>query len=112
MNYLDKPKYLSLNERSSRETTNDSIRFIHASDIHLGSHQYENSSRSDDYIFALKEILQVALDYSVDFVLLGGDVFNSLDMLPGKMTIIIEILRSGLFMFRVYKTQRYNYKLY
>ena len=94
MNYLDKPKYLSLNERSSRETTNDSIRFIHASDIHLGSHQYENSSRSDDYIFALKEILQVALDYSVDFVLLGGDVFNSLDMLPGKMTIIIEILRN------------------
>lgn len=94
MNYLDKPKYLSLNERSSSETTNHSIRFIHASDIHLGSHQYENSSRSDDYIFALKEILQVALDYSVDFVLLGGDVFNSLDMLPGKMAIIIEILRN------------------
>jgi exonuclease SbcD len=94
MNYSDKPKYLSLNERSPKEKVNYSIRFIHASDIHLGSHQYENSSRSDDYIFALKEILQVALDYSVDFVLLGGDVFNSLDMLPGKMAVIIEILKN------------------
>jgi DNA repair exonuclease SbcCD nuclease subunit len=94
MSYSDKLKSLSLDERSPEHITNHTIRFIHASDIHLGSHQYENSSRSDDYISALKEILQVALEFSVDFVLLGGDVFNSLEMLPGKMAIIIETLRN------------------
>jgi DNA repair exonuclease SbcCD nuclease subunit len=93
MSYSDKFNSLSLNERSLEEKTNDSIRFIHASDIHLGSHQYENSFRAYDYILALKEILQAALDYSVDFVLLGGDVFNSLDILPGKMALIVEILK-------------------
>ena len=72
---------------------NLTTKFIHASDLHLGSHQYRKSLRSDDYIYALKEILDYAIDYSVDFILLGGDVFNSLDMLPGKMTIIIDILK-------------------
>ncbi len=35
------------------------IKFLHASDLHLGSHQYRNPSRSYDYINILKEILAV-----------------------------------------------------
>ena len=72
--------------------TNHRTKFIHASDIHLGSNQYGKSLRSDDFINALKEILDHAIENSVDFILLGGDVFNSLEMLPSKMTNIFDIL--------------------
>jgi DNA repair exonuclease SbcCD nuclease subunit len=82
-----------LNESPLEKKTDQTIRFIHAADIHLGSHQYDKSLRSDDFIFALKEILQISQNFSADFILLGGDIFNSLDILPGKMTVIIEILK-------------------
>ncbi len=68
-------------------------RFIHASDIHLGAAQYRNEYRSDDFIHAFQEILELAISYHVDFILLGGDVFTSLEMLPGKLTKIIKILK-------------------
>jgi DNA repair exonuclease SbcCD nuclease subunit len=66
--------------------------FIHASDIHLGSHQYRNDNRADDFIGALKEILQLAIQHDANFILLGGDVFSSLEMLPGKLTSIVDLL--------------------
>jgi len=69
-----------------------SIKFIHASDIHLGSHQYRNEYRANDFIFAFEEILSLAIIHKVDFLLLGGDVFTSLEMLPGKLTKIVNLL--------------------
>ena len=93
MNNSYNPGSLPLNKTSSEKITDNSIRFIHASDIHLGSHQYDKSLRSDDYIFAFKEILKISLNFSTDFILLGGDIFNSLNILPGKMALIIEILK-------------------
>jgi len=71
-----------------------SIKFIHASDIHLGSHQYRNDYRANDFIFAFEEILSLAVIHRVDFLLLGGDVFTSLEMLPGKLTKIVNLLTS------------------
>jgi DNA repair exonuclease SbcCD nuclease subunit len=68
-------------------------RFIHASDIHLGSHQYRNVYRSDDFIRAFQEILELAIKHYVDFIILGGDVFTSLEMLPGKLTKIVDLLK-------------------
>ncbi|MHA1931295.1 MAG: metallophosphoesterase family protein [Promethearchaeota archaeon] len=70
----------------------NSVKFIHASDIHLGCQQYRNQNRSDDFIRAFKEILILSIEHSVDFILLGGDVFTSLEMLPGKLLEIIELL--------------------
>ncbi len=67
-------------------------KFIHASDIHLGSHQYRNEDRANDFISAFEEILSKAIIHQVDFVLLGGDVFTSLEMLPGKLTKIVNLL--------------------
>jgi DNA repair exonuclease SbcCD nuclease subunit len=67
-------------------------KFIHASDIHLGSHQYRNEDRANDFISAFEEILTTAVVHQVDFILLGGDVFTSLDMLPGKLTRVVKIL--------------------
>ena len=68
-------------------------RFIHASDIHLGSYQYRNEYRSDDFIRVFQEILELAIRYSVDFIILGGDVFTSLEILPGKLIKIVDILK-------------------
>ncbi|MFW9947471.1 MAG: exonuclease SbcCD subunit D, partial [Candidatus Odinarchaeota archaeon] len=62
------------------------------SDLHLGSHQYRNEYRADDFIRAFQEIFYLSIIHHVDFILLGGDVFTSLEMLPGKLTKIIDIL--------------------
>ena len=67
-------------------------KFIHASDIHLGSHQYRNEDRANDFINAFEEILTNAVLHQVDFILLGGDVFTSLEMLPGKLTRVVDLL--------------------
>ena len=67
--------------------------FIHASDLHLGSHQYRNEERTNDFIDALKQILDLAKIHQVDFILLGGDVFNALEILPGKLMEIISIFK-------------------
>ena len=71
---------------------NKSLKFIHASDIHLGSQQYRNNHRADDFIRAFQEILALALFKNVDFIILAGDVFTSLEMLPGKLTTIVNML--------------------
>ncbi|MFX1418179.1 MAG: exonuclease SbcCD subunit D [Promethearchaeota archaeon] len=79
----------------NKKTANNQnfTRFIHASDIHLGCNQFRNHYRSDDFIRAFKEILELAIEYQVDFVILGGDVFTSLEMLPGMLTKIITLLK-------------------
>lgn len=69
------------------------VRFIHASDIHLGSHQFRNEERADDFLNTFEEILSFAKIHKVDFILLGGDVFTSLEMLPGRLTKIVHILQ-------------------
>ncbi|MFX1340509.1 MAG: exonuclease SbcCD subunit D, partial [Promethearchaeota archaeon] len=70
-----------------------SFKFIHASDIHLGCQQYRNPHRADDYIRAFQEILTLAISKRVEFIILGGDVFTSLEVLPEQLTKIVNILR-------------------
>ncbi len=73
--------------------TQDSVKFIHASDIHLGAAQYRNEYRSNDFIRAFQEILELAIIHHVDFILLAGDIFTSLEILPGKLTKIVNLLK-------------------
>ncbi len=68
--------------------------FIHASDIHLGSNQFWNIYRSYDFIRVFHEILDLGIFHQVDFILLGGDVFTSLEVLPENLTKIVEILNN------------------
>ena len=77
----------------SKKIQDDRTRFLHASDTHLGAAQYWNEVRSDDFIDAFQEILDISIKKKVDFIILGGDVFTSLEILPGKLTKIIAILR-------------------
>ncbi|MHA1518714.1 MAG: metallophosphoesterase family protein [Promethearchaeota archaeon] len=74
--------------------TNPRISFLHASDLHLGASQYVNPTLSQDYLFALKQILQMALDKRVNFVLLGGDIFTSRDILPSIFNKTVQILQN------------------
>jgi DNA repair exonuclease SbcCD nuclease subunit len=83
----------SAGQITSIKKDENSAKFLHASDIHLGSQQYRNPTRSDDFIRAFQEILSLALEHRVDFILLGGDVFTSLEMLPGKLNKIVNILK-------------------
>ncbi len=82
--------YGDFNKNKSKNQ--DTTIFIHASDIHLGSHQYRNEYRADDFIRAFQEIFCLSIIHHADFILLGGDVFTSLEMLPGKLIKIINIL--------------------
>ncbi len=87
--FKDKFKTFHNNSISNQNVS----RFIHASDIHLGNDQYSNEYRSDDFIRAFQEILELAIKHYANFIILGGDVFTSLDMLPGKLTKIVNLLK-------------------
>lgn len=62
-----------------------SVRFIHASDIHLGSHLHYTGECSTDVAKSIKNatfrafsrICDAALEYDVDFLVLSGDVYDS-----------------------------------
>ncbi len=72
----------------------DSVcRFTHASDLHIGRFQYTNSIRAMDYIEAFRTLLDSSRRASSDFILLAGDVFNSLDLLPFYFSQVVDLLR-------------------
>lgn len=68
-------------------------RFVHASDLHIGRFQYTNPIRAMDYIEAFQTLLYDALRMSSNFILLAGDVFNSIDLLPYYFSQVVDILR-------------------
>ncbi len=70
----------------------ENIKFLHASDIHLGSHQYSNLVRAQDYLLRFQQLLTLAQKHQVDCILLGGDVFTSIDILPGLFQGILQML--------------------
>ena len=47
-----------------------SVKFIHASDVHLGAAQYRNEFRSNDFVQAFQEILELAITNNADFIIL------------------------------------------
>lgn len=52
------------------------LRFIHASDIHLGYEQYNLAARADDFAKAYFGMVEYAIEVRADFVLIGGDLFH------------------------------------
>lgn len=52
-------------------------RFLHISDIHLGIRRYGLEERTRDFFYAWNDCLQrYAIGEGVDFVLIGGDLFD------------------------------------
>ena len=72
------------------------MRFIHTADIHLGK-TYRNSlgeaERYEDFFRCLSGIVEDALSEKVDFVLIGGDLFHTGQILPKTFARTIEILQ-------------------
>jgi len=51
-------------------------RFLHVADCHLGYKQYNKTERYDDFAIAFSYIIDQAINQSVDFVVLAGDLFQ------------------------------------
>ena len=72
------------------------IRFIHTADIHLGK-TYRNSlgevERYEDFFHCLSGIVEAAQSEKVDFVLIGGDLFHTGQILPKTFAKTIETLQ-------------------
>ena len=81
-----------VNSSSNFLENNEMTRFLHASDLHFGSKQFRNPELADDHLFAFQQILKLAVEKQVDFIILGGDVFTSQDLLPNQMDQILDIL--------------------
>ncbi|UFS69846.1 exonuclease SbcCD subunit D [Geomonas sp. RF6] len=73
-----------------------SVRFIHTSDIHLGK-TYRSSGceaeRYRDFFHVLSGIVADAVAEKVDFVLIGGDLFHTGQILPRTFARTIETLQ-------------------
>ena len=72
------------------------IRFIHTADIHLGK-TYRNSpgevERYEDFFRCLAGIVENALSEKIDFILIGGDLFHTGQILPKTFALTIETLQ-------------------
>ncbi|KKK82044.1 hypothetical protein LCGC14_2807320, partial [marine sediment metagenome] len=69
-------------------------KFIHIADVHLGKRQYNNNERYQDYFRAFKWILEFAIQESVDFVLIAGDLFDNRKVSPEVLTEVFYIIRN------------------
>ena len=72
------------------------MRFIHTSDIHLGK-TYRNSpgetERYEDFFRCFAGIVTDAVRQQVDFVLIGGDLFHTGQILPRTFARTVESLQ-------------------
>ena len=72
------------------------VRFIHTSDIHLGK-TYRTpgceAKRYQDFFTTFAQIVTDAVREGVDFLLIGGDLFHTGQILPKTFAKTIEILQ-------------------
>lgn len=52
------------------------IKFLHIADIHIGKALYKSEERSDDFFYALKDVIEKHAIGKVDFVIIAGDFFD------------------------------------
>jgi exonuclease SbcD len=61
-------------------------KFLHIADIHLGFDRYNSPERTKDFFRAFQTTLeQYAIEASVDFVLIAGDLFEHRNILPATL---------------------------
>ncbi|XP_004534565.1 double-strand break repair protein MRE11 [Ceratitis capitata] len=81
---------------SEEVDTEDVMRILVATDNHLG-YAEKNAVRGDDSFITFEEILEMAVQEDVDFILLGGDLFH--DAVPSQNTLhnCMKLLRRYTF---------------
>lgn len=65
-------------------------KFLHLSDVHLGYQQYNQRERFNDFGHAFLHIVDCAISEQVDFVILGGDLFQKRTVDPPTLIQAIE----------------------
>ncbi|MGB3613150.1 MAG: exonuclease SbcCD subunit D [Elainellaceae cyanobacterium] len=61
-------------------------RFLHMADIHLGFNRYDCPERTKDFFYTLYDVLQIhAVNESVDFVAIAGDLFEHRNIQPATL---------------------------
>jgi len=72
-------------------------KFLHIADIHLGFDRYNSPERTKDFFRAFQTTLeQYALEESVDFVLIAGDLFEHRNILPATLNqaqVCLQVLQ-------------------
>lgn len=72
-------------------------KFLHISDIHLGFDRYDSSQRTLDFFYSLYDALEkYAVGESVDFVIIGGDLFEHRNIQPAILNqaqLCLEMLK-------------------
>ena len=73
----------------------DKIRFIHLSDTHLGANPYQIKDRFDDMGNAFREVVSYVMQNKnkIDFVLIGGDLFDKKSINANVLDQCTEILK-------------------
>ncbi len=74
-------------------------KFLHISDVHLGFDRYDCKPRTLDFFFSLKDVLEkYAIAEQVDFVIIGGDLFEHRNIKPAILNhaqYCLRILRDA-----------------
>ncbi|MEJ2554706.1 MAG: DNA repair exonuclease [Anaerolineae bacterium] len=65
-------------------------KFLHVSDLHLGYQQYNHKERFNDFGHAFLYIVDQAVSEQVDFVILGGDLFQKRAIDPPTLIQAVE----------------------
>lgn len=71
------------------------VRFLHISDIHLGTNQYNSpdETRKKDFFFSFLDVIKKhAIDEQVDFVIITGDLFDKSKIDPKTLNHAIVVL--------------------
>ena len=67
-------------------------RFVHAADLHLGNAQFDSLERASDFLDSLKFVLDSAKQRQAEFILLCGDLFDSLELIPYIYGNILQLI--------------------
>lgn len=64
--------------------------FIHCADLHLGFNQFNLETRFNDFDRAFGDIVQTAIDRSVNYMLISGDIFNKRNINAATLDVAIR----------------------
>lgn len=78
--------------QSTIRDVEDTFNILVATDIHLG-YAEDDPIRGSDTFDTFEEILQLAVEYRVDFILLGGDLFHYAQPSPYCINKCIELIK-------------------
>ena len=74
-------------------------KFLHISDIHLGFDRYDSKERTLDFFHSLRDVFErYAVGESVDFVIIGGDLFEHRNIKPAILNhaqVCLQILQEA-----------------